>query len=292
MTATTKAILGLALLGLAHLATGCAGAPSVQVVEPLEAQAARVAARDPIEAFRLLRKGVENDEAGCAYRLLAFAERASSTRSQRAYARLFLEKQLAAGGLSGHAAELRFRLAVAWNFVEPRNLAMVRIHLEELARLGVTDRMANSALLREMVLLTGVEMTRRGPSGAGELVRACDAGDAGAVMGQSRSPGIEAPGLAATSDAVSSTVWGGGNDRLLDATGVLAFLVNERGEPSFHGRSLWIRNGSGRTVIYSAPAADVLLRELGPGEEERVTLALRSSDTTGIDVSVRSSPLR
>lgn len=294
---TTKAIWSLALLGLAGAAAGCAGGASpseVAAAEPLEVQAARVAARDPIEAFRLLRKGVENDDVRCAFRLLAFAERQESTRSQRTYARLFLEKQLAAGGLRDQAAELRYRLALSWNFVEPRNLARVRTHLEALARLGVTDAMANSALLREMALLTGVQMSPRGRSGADEPVLACDASsaDGGAVMGQRVAPDLDDGAPATPAEAMGATVWGGGNDKLLDATGVLAFLVNDRGEPSFHGRNLWIRNASGRTVLYSVPGADVLLRELPPGEEERVALDARTTDTTGIEVTVRFASLR
>ncbi len=270
----------------------CAGAPVAEPrgPEPLEARAAR-AERDPIEAFRLYRKGAERGEGACAARLLLFADRKEATLSQREYARLFVEKVLASGAVpAGRAADLHHRLALSWNFLDPRRPSKVREHVEAMARAGMTDEMADSAVVREMIRTTGaqVDLAAARARGRREVVRACDAtpADAGLRMEQRGVPGpaaVRGPGPGAVELEV--TAWGGGNDKLLQASGVLAFVVNGAGEPVFRGRHLWMRNGSDRAVTVSVPSAGVSHRELKPGAEE--TLALAGDATTGVDLSVR-----
>lgn len=277
MTNMKLAILAAAAGALA----ACAGGPAVAP------PASRAAERDPIETFRLYRKGAEQRDGACALKLLAFADRKESTCSQREYARLFVERLLAGGGLpSNVAAGLHERLAVSWNFLEPRSPSKVRGHLEAMARAGMTEEMAGSTILREMARATGVEV--RWTAARREDVRACDATPADGGRMEQRGmpaarPDVRGPGAASLE--LAATAWGGGNDRLLQASGVLAFVVNESGEPVFRGRHLWVRNGSDRAVTLTVPEAGVSHRELKPGAEEM--LALHGPATSGIDLSVR-----
>jgi len=286
--------LALAAASMAACAGGPAETPGRNASpESFESQAARMAERDPIEAFRLLRKGAGLEDAACALKFLSFAERREATLSQREYARLFIEKQLAAGALRGRAAELHHRLALSWNFLDPRSPAKVRENVEALARAGITDEMAASAVLHEMIRTTGarvdLEAARRKGRAARDLVQACDAtpADDSAPMvqhGPSRA-GVRAAG--GPTVVMDVTAWAGGNDKLLQASGVLAFVVNAKSEPVFRGRNLWIRNAGDREVTYSVPAAGVQLRELGPGAEETVALEASEPVTSGIDLTVR-----
>jgi hypothetical protein len=95
---------------------------------------------------------------------------------------------------------------------------------------------------------------------------------------------------------LEATAWGGGSDRLLFATGVLAFLVNERGEPSFRGRRLWIRNCGTAPVYASSSFTGHANHELAPGAEELWPVDPHFLDenrnTTGIPLTVRFRPAR
>jgi hypothetical protein len=88
-----------------------------------------------------------------------------------------------------------------------------------------------------------------------------------------------------------ANVWGGGSDRLLLATNVLALLVNERGEPGFRGSRLWICNLGTRPVYLTALELRVSNIELAPGREEVLELASSGqegpAETTVIPLSVR-----
>ena len=83
------------------------------------------------------------------------------------------------------------------------------------------------------------------------------------------------------------TVWGGGHDRLYLATGLLAFLTDGRGTPSFRGTQLRLRNAGERSVFVTVPSAGELHRELKPGEEILRPLILEPRPVTGVDVTVR-----
>jgi hypothetical protein len=297
----TTLLLAAALAGCATRGGGPepVGAPAAPSIE---ARALRMAERDPIEAFRLLRQGAEARDAECALRFLAFAERKESTQSQREYARLFLEKLLAGGPLGSRkagdrTAEAHHRLALSWHFLEPRNSAKVREHVEAMARVGMTDAMADSAIVREMIRSSGaaVDLAAARDRGrrraAQDLVRACDAtpADETGRMTQHAPAAARSDGAGPGTQSleIEVTAWGGGNDKLLQAAGVLAFVVNGAGEPVFRGRRLWIRNGSPRAVAYAVPAAGAPLRELRPGSEETVELDRTEPETSGIDVVVR-----
>ncbi len=248
-----KSLAGVALaLGTA----ACAGSRGEMMMagpearpEPREARAARVAGRDPIEAFRLYRKGAEQGDAACAAKFLAFADRKEGTQSQREYARLFVERLLAEGSLKESKAELHRQLALSWSFNAPRNPGKARRHAEATGKAGLAEELVREA-------------GTKGVSGA--------TGKAGGV-----------------SVMAEGTAWAGGNDRILEASGVLAFVVNEAGEPVFRGRRLWIRNGNERAVTVSVAAAGVAHRELAPGQEATVELSPGEDPTSGIDLQVR-----
>lgn len=89
-----------------------------------------------------------------------------------------------------------------------------------------------------------------------------------------------------------ATVWAGGHDRLYLTTGVLAFLVDEGGEPVFRGTHVWVRNLDIRTAYVSCGPASVYNRALRPGEALLAPIDLRvvgaGTFTTGVDVTVRA----
>ena len=88
------------------------------------------------------------------------------------------------------------------------------------------------------------------------------------------------------------TVWAGGHDRLFLTTGVLAFLVDESGEPVFRGTHLWIMNLDARTAYVSCGPASVYNRGLKPGEAFLAPIDMRvvgtGTFTTGVDLTVRA----
>jgi hypothetical protein len=278
-----KTKMSAAVLGLGMLMSACAAsAPSAEARrESYEARGARLAERDPIEAFRLWRRGAAERDAACAARLLAFADRKESTLSQREYARLFVEKLLAGG--AADAAELHRKLALSWNFMDPRSPSKVREHLLGMARAGLTEEMASSAVLREMARATGAEI--RWTAARRDDVRACDATPADASLRMEQRVAVAPRGPGASSVEMEVTAWGGGNDKLLQASGVLAFVTNAEGEPVFRGRHLWVRNGNERAVTVSVPGAGISNLEVKPGEE--TLLALAGPAISGIDLTVR-----
>jgi hypothetical protein len=85
-----------------------------------------------------------------------------------------------------------------------------------------------------------------------------------------------------------ANAWGGGSDRLLLGTNVLAFLVNAQGEPSFRGTQLWICNLGSAPVHVTSLSTGLSDRELLPGRDEVVrVVAPDSGPVTGIPLSVR-----
>lgn len=288
MRISKKSALHLPSMALALLAAGCAAgapAPARRDDEPFVSRAARVPAYLPLERIRLLLKGVDHEEFACADRLLAMVERKEPTMSQRMYFRMSIEKVLDAGGLRDHASELRQRLALSWQFVEPQLPARVRTNLEALAELGWRPERENATLLLQMASMTGSRTDRASRRSA--------SGDA--AVGQiSSDPGRQpwASTLDGLWEELQCGVWGGGNDLLLMSTGVLAFLVNQRGEPVHHGSHLWIRNESGQTVAYSVPVGDIFLRELPPGGEEMIAVLPSKRTTTEIALAIRSARVR
>jgi hypothetical protein len=279
---TLPAALPLLLLTL--LSSGCAGGPAPtphESKEPYAYLAERAATRAPVEEFRLTLKRVHKEDPLFALRLLHTAERAEATYSQRVYARLLIEKKLAAGALREHAAELRRRLALSWHLIEPRSLIKAKANLEALAEVGMPSEMAQSKVLQDIAFLTGARLDPEAQA----------AGSSRQISYEEKAPWASSI-LREQKGEMEFTVWGGGCDRLLNETGVLAFLMNDLGEPMLYGRQLWIRNESSFMVVYSVPAADVVLRELRPGDEELIPLRADTKIATGIDLKIRSAYLR
>src|SRR5262249_47289161 len=85
-----------------------------------------------------------------------------------------------------------------------------------------------------------------------------------------------------------ANAWGGGSDRLLLGTNVLAFLVNAQGEPSYRGTQLWICNLGANPVFVTSLSTGLSDRELLPGRQETVPLvAAENAPVTGIPLSIR-----
>jgi hypothetical protein len=301
MRNTLTATLILSVLGL-----GCATAPAERrhsgvtvpsaLVEraehgaaaPTQAQACRSLSlklweRDPVEALRFLRKGAALRDGECCLQYLAFSESKEVSLSQRLYARLFVEGLLAQGAIltqSGRhvTGELHYQLASAWRHTEPRDLDRARQNLESLVRSGASSELAGSPGVAQMIRELGA--------------RADEAPGGGASWTRER-PAKSERSVPSFPDwaVIDVTAWGGGNDKLWQAAGVLAFVVNAEGEPSLRGRALWIRNCSRTPVYYTSLAAGRTQHELLPGREERVPLQFAAADkdpsTTGVAVSVR-----
>jgi len=285
-----RAILALALAAPALSSVGCASAPAEVRLQGIAVPAALVdraekAAdarsqaeaclalskklweRDVLESLRYLRRAAElRDGEGCR-QYLAHAESASVNLSQRVYARLFIERLLRKGALftsSGEdlRGELYGQLCWAWRHTEPRSPAKAQQVQEAMADLGANAgiQLYAGESADEMKRWLQVPLMGDGPR-TGEWAR------------------------------FDANAWGGGSDRLLLATNVLAFLVNSQGEPSFRGSHLWICNLGSTPVAVSSLAAGLSNHELHPGREEIAPLSgpdfEKDGSPTGIPLSVR-----
>lgn len=315
-----KVLLGaaLALSGLAGM--GCAGAPTeirIQGVavpsswvdraekesdpgsDPAQAQvclslARKLWERDVLESLRYFRKGALLGDAECCRQYLAYAETPSANQSQRVYARLFIEGLLRKGPVltrSGEdiRSELYYQLCWGWRYTAPCFPAKVKQVLQSMVEQGATPERLNSPFIAQMIRETGLRVdsiVRKRPlapdvhlyaaENAGESIR--------------RPPAPPAPSHPGRGEWIVSeaNAWGGGSDRLLTSATVLAFLVNEKGEPSFRGTRLWICNLGEIPVYLTSLAAGQSNRELAPGREEVLSLATEGTElVTGIPLNVR-----
>ncbi|HXG60799.1 MAG TPA: hypothetical protein VNO22_05475 [Planctomycetota bacterium] len=245
--------------------------------EACEALAHALADRDPIEALRFARKGAAWGDGECALLYLSLVESRQASLSQRVLGRLFLEDLAARRALRSRSgrdvrAELHYRLMAAWRTAEPRDPERVRTNLDAFLRSSPPEDLRRSTLVAQAMRETPPQPEPAPGGGDGWAVR--------------RDVEISYRDEESRETLLEVTAWAGGNDRLWQAAGVLAFLVNDRGEPSMRGTALWIRNLSARTVIYSAPEAARVHRELAPGQEELVPL-VPGRDATGVALTVR-----
>jgi hypothetical protein len=285
-----RAILALALAASALVTAGCASAPAEVRVQGIAVPASLVEAaqkgadprsqaeaclslskklweRDVLESLRYLRRAAElRDGEGCR-QYLAHAETASVNLSQRVYARLFIEGLLRKGAIltrSGEdlRGELYRQLSWAWSHTEPRSPGKAKQVQDSMAELGATS---------------GIQLY---------------AGESADEMKRWLQVPLAGDGPRTGDWAVfQANAWGGGSDRLLLGTNVLAFLVNSQGEPSFRGTHLWICNLGSTPVIVTSLATGLSNRELDPGREEMAPLSgadfEKDGSPTGIPVSVR-----
>lgn len=305
-----SAILGAAMTGWGLLTAGCATSPAqvriqgVAVAASLFETAENGAAdrsqaeaclslskklweRDVLESLRFLRRGAELRDAECCRQYLAHTETASVTLSQRVYARLFIEGLIRKGALLGRSGqdmrgELYYQLCWAWSCTEPRSPAKAKQVLESMLDSGLATEQAKSAFIVQMIRETGLRAT-----GAHSQEIQLYAGKSADEIKQWLQVSF-AGDRRETSDWVlfEADAWGGGNDRLILRTNVLAFLVNSQGEPSFRGTQLWICNLGTMPVYVTSLATAQSNRELLPGEEDVVSLA-SAELVTGIPLSIR-----
>jgi hypothetical protein len=245
--------------------------------EACEALARALVDRDPIEALRFARKGAAGGDGECALLYLSLVESREASLSQRVLGRLFLEDLAGRGPLRSRSgrdvrAELHYRLMAAWKTAEPRDPERVRSNLEAFLNSAPPADLRRSALVAEAMRETPPRAEPAPGGGDGWTVR--------------RDVEISYRDEESRESILEVTAWAGGNDRLWQAAGVLAFLVNDRGEPSMRGTALWIRNLSARPVVYSAPDAGRVHRELAPGQEELVPL-VSGRNPTGVTLTVR-----
>lgn len=246
--------------------------------EACEAVARALWDRDPIEALRFARKGAAAGDGECALFYLSLVESREASLSQRVLGRLFLEELAGRGPLRARSgrdarAELHYRLLAAWRAAEPRDPERARSNLEAFLRSAPPAELLRSAMVTEAMRETPPRAEAPAPGG----------GDGWATGRDTEISYRESGGRWSVLEV---TAWAGGNDRLWQAAGVLAFLVNGRGEPAMRGSALWIRNLSGQAVVYSAPDAGRFHRELAPGQEELVPLP-PGGETTGVTLKVR-----
>lgn len=245
--------------------------------------------RDVIESLRYLRRGAELRDADCCRRYLAHAEAESVNLSQRTYARLFVEGVLREGPVRTRSGEdvrgeLYYQLCWAWRYTKPVCLPKVRQLLREMVETGATPPAATAAFMAQM----DTDGTRGEVRQEIQLYAAESADEARPWLRVPITPGHPEAGDWSVADV---NVWGGGSDRLLLATNVLAFLVNSSGEPSFRGNRLWVCNLGSGPVFLSSLAVGWSNRELPPGRPELLSLMSagteKSAQTTGIPISVR-----
>jgi hypothetical protein len=243
------------LLLAAGLLAGCGAAANPSLMAGDEAgRTAR--SDDRIEIARALKRGaLERDGAACRDWLLRVGGK-DVTLSQRADARLTVAALLAAGPVSDRdgrdlSADLHYQLAWSWTTCEPRSAAKAARHAEAYRRCGGRTEIPASS--------AGDAMFR------GNVVNGL----------------VEEEG----------TVWGGGHDRLYLNTGLLAFVTDERGLPTFRGTHLRALNAGEGTVFLTAQSAGEFHRALKPGEEILRPIDLSAVGTgrftTGIPVTVR-----
>ena len=311
---TMNAILGAALVAPVLLSIGCAAGPAevriqgITVPESLvdraekgsgsgQADACLTLAeklweRDRLESLRLLRRGAELRNAECARQYLIRSESPLANHSQRVYARLYVEGLLRKGPITTSAGEdlrpeLYTQLCWAWRYTEPRCPSKTKQVLESILNLGMSPEMARSPFLTQLLQEYGLHAARS--AARSEDVALCAGEAADMVKSWMRVPLIS--GEQGDWTQVEAMAWGGGSDRLLVGTNVLAFLVNARGEPSFKGRALWIVNLGKSPVYLSSLAVGQANRELAPGLEELLPLAEssleRGDSTTGVPLSVK-----
>jgi hypothetical protein len=260
----------------------------------------KLRAADFLESLRFLRKGAELRDGDCCIQYLLIAEGPDANLAQRLYARLFLESLLEKGAIRTSAGadvtlDLYNQLCWAWRCTEPRSPMKAQQALEAMRALGLTPELARSEFISRMIAEGGVQADvriERTPwrmqatgMNSGWLKMASNAQYDAIASGRS------------TADAwavLGGTAWGGGSEKLLIATSVLAFLVNDQGEPSFRGRFLWLRNCGTASVYYSSTTTGHANQELGPGMEALQPVDRHSLDenqvTTGIPIMIRFRP--
>ena len=269
-----RSMVAAAVMGAAMLAGGCVSAPAeVRVQGAAESGQARACLalarklwdRDVLESLRHFRRGAELRDGECARQYLAHAESPTVNLSQRVYARLFIEGLLRKGPIlttdgEDLRSELTSQLAIAWRTVEPRSPAQAS-QVQDAAR-------DHDARRQEIQLYAG--------ESADEMKRWLQV----PLLGDGRATGDWT--------VFEANAWGGGSDRLLLGTNVLAFLVNAQGEPSFRGTHLWICNLGRNPVHVTSFSTGLGNRELLPGREELAPLlASEPGPVTGIPLSVR-----
>jgi len=297
--------------GLAFLIAGCSQVGTetryagVRVPSALVDQAEKEAescsllskklrAADFLESLRFLRKGAELRDGDCCIQYLLLAEGADANLAQRLYARLFLESLLEKGAIRTSAGadvtlDLYNQLCWAWSCTEPRSPMKAQQALKAMRDLGLTPELARSEFISQMIADGGARADVRTERTPWRLI---GMNSAWLKMASNAHDAI-APGRSAA-DAwavLGGTAWGGGSEKLLIATSVLAFLVNDQGEPSFRGRFLWLRNCGTASVYYSSTATGHANQELGPGMEALQPIDRHSLDenqvTTGIPIMIR-----
>ena len=288
------ALLAAAIAGSTLLTAGCAATPiesstarsDSDQAQTCLAQSKKLWERDVIESLRLLRRGAELRDAESCRQYLAHAETPSVNLSQRLYARLFIEGLLRKGPVLARGGEdirgeLYYQLCWAWRYTEPRSPAKVKQVLEALLESGPASDQTRSAFVAQMIRETGVRADARRQEI--HLYAAENADDT------KRWLQVQAAGDRRESrdwSVSEANAWGGGTDRLFLGTNVLAFLVNDQGEPSFRGTRLWICNLSSSPVYVTSLATGQNNRELLPGREEVLPM-VSSGASTGIPLSVR-----
>jgi hypothetical protein len=279
--------------GAEHPGTAGSGPTQAQLCLALSR---KIWERDGLESLRYLRRGAFLRDADCCRQYLVHAEESSVNQSQRAYARFFVEGLLRRGPILGSngediRAELYEQLALAWLTTEPCSAGKARQVLESLLDLAPQpERMPSPSLvrlLRELGLrpIGGV----RAPASAGE-VQLYAGEQADEPRRWLRIPSTPLARQSADWIASEASAWGGGSDRLLQNATVLAFLVNEKGEPCFRGTQLWICNLGDSSVTLNSLPVGQCNRELVPGREELLPLVgspfVKAEATTGIPLVV------
>jgi hypothetical protein len=251
--------------------------------------------RDRLESLRFLRRGAELRDAECCREYLLRSESASANVSQRIYARLYLEGLLRKGPLTGADGrdarpELYALLCGAWRSTEPRCPAKARQVLESLADGGLSPEQARLPFVLHMMNELGIRPVKRLDV---QMYSGEGADDAKSWMRVELSEGRN------TGDwtMAEASAWGGGSDRLVLGANVLAFLVNDKGEPSFRGRNLWICNLGSSPAFLTSLATCQNNRELTPGRPETFPVGCSGLDrgdcTTGVPLSIQyRRPLR
>lgn len=264
------------------------GSDGVRQAEVCLALARKLWDRNSLDALQYLRRGAALRDTDCCLQYLAHAEQATVNQSQRVYARLYIEGLLRQGPIVDRRgkdirAELYQQLCWGWRTVEPCSPHKSQQVLEALKGLGLKPEQAATPYLGQLLRDAGTTKTLVSPRDvqlyAGE-----------AAEEPRRWLRVPAPReVRETADWTVSevTAWGGGSDRLLRQSNVLAFLVNEKGEPSFHGSRLWICNLGDSPVYLTSLAVGQSNRELAPGREELLPLVAVGERTTGIPLGIR-----
>ena len=252
--------------------------------------------RDVLESLRYLRRGAELRNQECCRQYLASAESASVNLSQRVYARLFLEGLLRKGPVLSEAegdirGDLFAQLGWAWAHTEPVSLYKAKQVLEAMLEIGVPPASTSPALVSQMLRDAGLRARpgSRARDSRNEVQMYAGEGAEDSRFWLQMTAGVS-PGVTVWADA-QAEAWGGGSDRLLLGTGVLAFLVNAAGEPSFRGDHLWICNLGASPVYLTSLAVGRTNHELVPGRIEVISLSSagyrKAEPTTGIPLSIR-----